>query len=167
MVRHDLIVEILWFDFTTAAAFRKQWTEEECALVVKKLKYTMFDKLILRRWEWFDCNEHEMSSESRCLALASRLGSTERLHVAVGNLNESILIEKEAILQFLWLVAGIDNSAQARKQALNDSGVCVNKALSHSLFEALPRVCDVESVQSSLYASQQVTCCNIHVKEKA
>ena len=128
---------------------RKQWTEEEFAHAVKKLKCVAFDRLILRKWEWFDSSEHRMSPQSRCLTLAYSLGCTEHVQVAIEELKESVLVENDAILQFLCLLAGKCIDEEGR--TLDDSGLCLSGDI---LFA--PRVADVDSVKVSLLASKQV-----------
>ena len=90
-----------------------------------------------------------MSPQSRCLTLAYSLGCTEHVQVAIEGLKDSVLVEDEAILQFLCLLAGKSTDKDSR--ALNDSGLCLSGE-----FLFAPRVADVDSVQSSLLASQQV-----------
>lgn len=99
-----------------------------------------------------------MSVECSCLAFSYCFGQadlTERLKVAVGNVHKCPLVEKEAVLRFLLLLAGHVTSEEDRA-VFNDSGVFFSE-LSHSLFETLPRTDDMESLQSALCSSQQVS----------
>ena len=90
-----------------------------------------------------------MCPQSRCLSLAYSSGCTEHVEVAIEGLKESVLVEHEAILQFLCLLAG--SSTDEDNRTLDDSGLCLSGEFLFS-----PRVADLECVKTSLIASQQV-----------
>lgn len=140
-----------------SGADRRSWTEKEHCQVVKRLKYKVFDKLLLRKWEWFSLTEQGMSAESRCLAVSYSHNwprPLQSLQVAVEAFKECDLTEKEALLEFLWCLSDSDSSSK-NQVALDDSGVSLSEAYV-SLFEGVHRLDDVWNVESALHSSQKV-----------
>ena len=127
--------------------------------MLKRLKHGVFDKLLLRKWEWFTRVESDMSVECSCLALSyefDRGSSSERLQAAIARLKGATLVETEAILCFLLALSGENSGSGRGHTSLDDSGVCLSEAYL-SLFESLPRVDDLHSIQSALRTSQLVS----------
>lgn len=127
--------------------------------MLKRLKHGVFDKLLLRKWEWFSLVERDISVECSCLALSYEFdqgSSLKRLQAAMAKLKGSTLVETEAILCFLLVLSGENSGSGRGHGSLDDSGVCLSEAYL-SLFESLPRVDDVDCIQLALRTSQLVS----------
>ena len=96
-----------------------------------------------------------MSVESCCLSSSHNLGGAghaKRLHIQLERWKDSVLTEKEAVLQFLCLMSNYEGG----QAVFNDSGVCLSESYL-SLFEGLPRVDDVSNIHAALSSSKLVS----------
>ena len=119
------------------------------------MKCQVFERFILQKWKWFRYDDNPMSVECRILAFAYDVGAGEQVHSTITNLKECQLTEKEAILQFLLLVAS-DQGGWEDQSILNNSGVCMSEGCK-ALFESVPRLGDVDRLHSALTTSQLVS----------
>lgn len=136
---------------------RSRWSDRHHSRVVKRLKYKLFERLLLEKWKWFGRDDCEMCVESRCLSFAYGLSSRVGKQVQA-NMNKlkrcQQLTEKEPILHFLLLMGSVEGDPED-KTTFNDSGVCMSDG-QESLFENVPRLGDVNSLHSAITSSQRV-----------
>ena len=134
----------------------RRWSEGHHSRVVKRLKYKLFERLLLEKWKWFSYDDSEMCVESRCLAFAYGLNSRvgEQVQANITKLRKCQLTEKEAILHFLLLMGSGEGNPE-NQATFNDSGVCMSDG-QESLFENVPRLGDVDSLYSAITSSQHV-----------
>jgi hypothetical protein len=137
--------------------YRRPWSDGHHSTVLKRLKHSVFERLLLEKWKWFRYDDSDMLVKSRCLGFAYGRSSREgkQLQEMITKLEKCQLAEKEAILHFMLLMASNKDDLEGQG-VLNDSGVCICEG-QLSLFESVPRLCDVDLLHSALTSSQRVS----------